>query len=70
LVLLGVVVDQKEAFRKNWTQKTVLKRAYDGLFANFIRLLSAQDSSGEIVQEASTALQDITIYENSTNIKL
>jgi hypothetical protein len=63
LVLLGVVVDQKKAFEKNWAQKTVLKRAYNGLFANFIRLLSAQNASGEIVQEASTPLQDITIYE-------
>lgn len=63
LVLLGVVVDQKETFRRNWSQKTVVKKAYDNLFANFIRLLSAQNSSGEIVQEASTPLQDITIYE-------
>lgn len=63
LVLLGIVVDQKEAFRRNWAQRTVLKNAYDALFANFIRLLSAQNSFGEIVQEASTTLQDITIYE-------
>lgn len=62
-VLLGVIVDQKEAFRKNWAQKTVLKKAYDNLFANFIRLISAQNASGEIVQEASTTLQDIIIYE-------
>lgn len=63
IVLLGVVVDQKAAFRRNWAQKTVIKRTYDALFANFIRLLSAQGSFGEIVQEASTPLQDISIYE-------
>lgn len=63
LVLLGVVVDQKEAFRRNWAQRSIVKNAYDCLFTNFIRLLSAQNSFGEIVQEASTTLQDITIYE-------
>lgn len=63
LVLLGMVVNQKDAFKKNWTQKTVLKRAYENLFANFIRLLSTQNASGEVVQEASSPLQDITVYE-------
>lgn len=63
LVLLGVIVDKKEAFKKNWAQKTVIKESYNAIFANFIRLLSAQNAKGEIVQEASTPLQDITIYE-------
>lgn len=63
LVLLGVIVDQEKAFKANWSQKTVIKRAYDAIIANFIRLLSAQNAKGEIVQEASSTLQDIIIYE-------
>lgn len=63
LVLLGVIVDQENAFRQNWTQKTVIRKSYNALFANFIRLLSAQNNKGEIIQEASTPIQDITIYE-------
>jgi len=67
--VLDIIVDQKEVFAKNWTQKTVIKNAYNALFANFVRILSLQNDSGEIIQEASTSLQDITIYERFYNLQ-
>jgi hypothetical protein len=61
--IISVLVDQKESFLVNWNQKTVIKKAYYNIFSNFIRILVAKNITGEIIQEASTPLQDITIYE-------
>lgn len=62
--VLSVTVDQSKANKLNWTQKNVIKNAYREIFENYIRFLMANNATGQIIQEASTPIQDITIYEN------
>jgi hypothetical protein len=63
LNIIGVIVNQSKSFQLNWGQRTVIKSAYNQLFINFLYILIAKNSTGEIIQEASTPIQDITIYE-------
>ena len=67
--LIAVVVDQKNACLSNWNQRAVLKYSYKQIFHNFVRMLIAQGCAGQILQEASSTIQDITIYENFFNIQ-
>ncbi len=61
--LICVITDQKKSFKKNYTNKTVLKNAYGRLISNYVRWLKLKKSTGILIQEASSPLQDITIYE-------
>ena len=63
LYTICIIVDQKSVYNLNWKQRRVIKIAYEHLIANFIRVLVAQDKTGEFIQEASTPIQDISIYE-------
>lgn len=62
--LLFVVHDKKEAIKRSWLKKTIIKRGYYEILGNLIKFLIAKNSSGEIHTEASNAEQDLAIYKD------
>jgi len=69
LSVIGVVTDMTGVFKKNWKQSTVVRKSYSYLISNYVRYLCTNRLCGEIVQEASTTMQDIIIYEQFYNLQ-
>jgi len=62
--ILYVTTIKDKAFRLGWDKKKILNSSYRILIGNLVKFLIAKNLCGQINNEASSAEQDIILYQN------